>query len=346
MFRNITQVCLILVITIACGRPSSDIPTIPMTATTQWGAFEDSVATGGGLITDFIIRSNGRISGADYQGDRILHYGTDGTFLGTLGREGAGPLEFRSPQEIDVQGDTLYVHDNGNHRVVVIGPGDELLRMVTLNPPRVIPTSFSVGPGGWIFGATRGYTPDGLLVVWAPDGRQHAILGELEHDATMLFDGELVKETALKGGVAPFLLNWATAQATSDGDVILIFIAQARAIKFTRDGSVICDRRLDIPEYEEIFTAYVAANRQSARGEVLTLWRDTAADEAGGCWLLLDLDAPLTVFHLNSDGYLTERLSGPDFSANRIHPYNGDMWAYDSRIETFLRLSRGIVPQP
>ncbi len=344
MSRAISLLCLLLVVSISCERSQPVVRTISLATTALWGAFDDSVATGGGLIADFVILSDGQITAMDYQGDRILRYDPTGAFLGAIGREGSGPLEFRRPSEIEIQGDTLYVRDTGNNRIVLIDPGNEYLHTVTLNPARMIPTSFSVGPGGWIYGATHGYTPDGLLVVWAPDGRQIRVLGELQHEATMIFDGELVIETALRGGVAPFLHNWASACATTDGGVILLFMAQARAIKFSKSWEVVWNYALSFSEYEDVFSAYVEANRRSNRGEVLSLWRDTVADETGGCWLLLNIDAPLTVYHLTAEGNLSERYIGPDFSANRIYPHDGDIWAYDISIEMFLRLSPTSTP--
>ena len=126
--------------------------------------------------------------------------------------------------------------------------------------------------------------------------------------------------------------------------MILVFFEYPRAIKYSRDGSILWDRALDLLEYDAMFEAYVEANRHSVRGELLRLWRDTVADDSGGAWLLSGVESPLTIYHLDSKGNLSERLIGPDFPANRIFPHRGDMWAYHVRSETFIRLKRASDP--
>lgn len=52
----------------------------------------------------------------------------NGDFAQMLGREGQGPMEFRSISDAVIVGDSLYVHDSMNARVTVIGPDLELVR--------------------------------------------------------------------------------------------------------------------------------------------------------------------------------------------------------------------------
>ncbi len=324
-------------LTVACGRPGpAAIREIPLVEVARWGAFDDSVATGGGQVASFVVAPSGEVLATDWRGHRILRYDGGGRYLGSIGREGSGPLEFRQPAEIALVADTLYVRDSGNNRIAVIGPGRELVRTITLNPPRIA-TSFSVGSGGTILGATRGYPPGGLIVVWGPDGNQTSTFGELEHEATMLFDGQLVRDQALAGEVAPFLLNWGTTCTTSDESVVLAFYAQPRTCKYSLSGTLRWDVPLSFPEYESVRERWMAANRTSARGEVLTFWRDVVSDGAGGCWLLLNDPERLTVYHLARDGWLTERLTGPDAPAHRIHWADGELYALNLTTERFLR---------
>jgi hypothetical protein len=265
--RPLRLTCFIPVmgLLVACGRPdAASIREIPLVEVARWGAFDDSVATGGGQVASFVVDPAGEVLATDWRGHRILRYDGAGRYLGSIGREGSGPLEFRQPSEIAVVADTLYVRDNGNNRIAVVGPGRDLVRTITLNPPRV-PASFSVGSKGMMLGATRGYPPGKLILVWGPDGNQTSTFGELEHEATMLFDGQLVRDRALAGEVAPFLLNWATTCTTSDESVVLVFYAQPRAQKYSLTGTLRWDVPLSLPEYETVRERWIASNRTSAR---------------------------------------------------------------------------------
>jgi hypothetical protein len=341
--RPLRLTCFIPVmgLLVACGRPdAASIREIPLVEVARWGAFDDSVATGGGQVASFVVDPAGEVLATDWRGHRILRYDGAGRYLGSIGREGSGPLEFRQPSEIAVVADTLYVRDNGNNRIAVVGPGRDLVRTITLNPPRV-PASFSVGSKGMMLGATRGYPPGKLILVWGPDGNQTSTFGELEHEATMLFDGQLVRDRALAGEVAPFLLNWATTCTTSDESVVLVFYAQPRAQKYSLTGTLRWDVPLSLPEYETVRERWIASNRTSARGEVLMFWRHVVSDGTGGCWLLLNDPERLTVYHLARDGRLTERLTSPDTPTHRIYWADGALYALNLTTERFLRFRPG-----
>lgn len=57
-----------------------------------------------------------------------LYDAETGDFVQHLGREGQGPMEWRSPVDALVVGDSLYVVDVGNVRVSVVGPDLKLVR--------------------------------------------------------------------------------------------------------------------------------------------------------------------------------------------------------------------------
>lgn len=75
----------------------------------------------------------------------------NGGFAQMLGRAGQGPMEWQSPTDAVVVGDSLYVHDSMNARVTVIGPDLELVRDFQL-PAR--PTDIDVAGDRLVFAAT------------------------------------------------------------------------------------------------------------------------------------------------------------------------------------------------
>jgi hypothetical protein len=118
--------------------------------------------------------------------------------------------------------------------------------------------------------------------------------------------------------------------------VVTLFVALARAQKYDAGGRLLWDRPLDFSEYDDLFTAYIEANRKSVRGEALSLWRHAISDGEGGCLMLLANPRQLTVYHLNGEGVLVERFAGPEISATRIYRHRNTLWAYVSSEELFL----------
>lgn len=66
----------------------------------------------GGIVVD----SRGRIFVLDRKPTLIKVYASDGTFTGTIGREGSGPGEFRQWGMLTISRDTLFHHDPGQSR--------------------------------------------------------------------------------------------------------------------------------------------------------------------------------------------------------------------------------------
>jgi hypothetical protein len=110
--------------------------------------------------------SDDRIVVANEGTYELTFFASDGTALGSVGREGAGPGEFGSMDHLDaIAGDSLVVHDLGNMRLMVFGPFGAFVR-----------TTRFPGPGAPAFQVVGGMTGDGHVVSWsimnAPDEQQ------------------------------------------------------------------------------------------------------------------------------------------------------------------------------
>jgi len=329
-------VCLILFLLINCGQDPLVFEEYHLSQIRSW-VTEDSPLAGD--YHDFIVTDSDILCATDQAGHRIVFMTSDGNLLHEQGRQGAGPIEYRKPTDIDAVNDTLYVYDSLNRRLHVLKENGDLIRIVRLNPPQLMPTGLTVGPGGRIFSPTGGYKPDGLLTVFQSNGQMETHLGELPGPTTMLIDAKIIREYAVRGEVAPFLENWTRAQATTDMGVIAISVAVPRAIKFASDGTVKWDVTIDFPEYRELVARYREINltRSESAGVVMTLWRDVAPDKQGGCFLLLNDPEQLIVYHLNSKGILAERLICPDFDANCIYWMADTLWAFDYNQQLFAQ---------
>lgn len=94
-----------------CGRENAAQhvapPHLTTTATTSFGSEEGD----GALSAVFGIAESddGRLFISEPQFSRVIEFGSDGTFVGILGRAGDGPGEFRFPGRMGWRGDTLAV---------------------------------------------------------------------------------------------------------------------------------------------------------------------------------------------------------------------------------------------
>lgn len=75
------------------------------------------------------------------EGPNLYLFREDGSFAQRLGREGQGPMEWQSPTDAVVVGDSLYVYDSRNGRISVAGPDLTLVRDFRL---QVRPTDIDV----------------------------------------------------------------------------------------------------------------------------------------------------------------------------------------------------------
>lgn len=85
------------------------------------------------------------------EGPNIYLFDEAGNFAQKLGREGQGPMEWQSPTDAVVVGDSLYVHDSRNGRISVVGPDMQLVRDFQL---QARPTDIDVAGGHLVLAAT------------------------------------------------------------------------------------------------------------------------------------------------------------------------------------------------
>ncbi|HET9065571.1 MAG TPA: hypothetical protein VFN22_07130 [Gemmatimonadales bacterium] len=74
-----------------------------------------------------LLRDDGALVVGDMEPPRFAWYDSTGSFVRTLGREGDGPGEFRSPHPA-LLGDTLIVHDPQQSRITLLTLADSFVR--------------------------------------------------------------------------------------------------------------------------------------------------------------------------------------------------------------------------
>lgn len=116
--------------------------------------------------------SNGQ-SGVSYP-DGVARFSSDGAALAAWGGSGSGPGQFSRPESVAYGNGSVYVVDNGNHRIQRFSPDGAFLGQwggLGSEPAQFVnPLAVAVDPGGDVFVADSGndrvqqFTADGALV--------------------------------------------------------------------------------------------------------------------------------------------------------------------------------------
>ncbi len=133
-------------------------------------------------FTHFAASTAGVLAVAQQQDGMVLFFGPNGAQIGSFGRKGEGPGEFRALNELGWVGDTLWILDNRLKRVTFLSARGAFIRS---NP---VPTSLLPGAGLRAIGELRAPRmlaafPDGtylmraVRVVEAPAGAGPAVGG-------------------------------------------------------------------------------------------------------------------------------------------------------------------------
>lgn len=166
-----------LLVAMACIRGSAQVtrnvvqvtrpgPVVTLREVLHIGSL-DGPHDGFGQIADVALDRNGRVYVADDANHRVAVFGRDGAFVANVGREGAGPGEFRNPWLVRVDPhDSVFVWDITLARISVFDPQLRYVR------------GFRTPPQWMVNGIA--FLPDGRLVI--------AAFGSGERSPLHLFD--------------------------------------------------------------------------------------------------------------------------------------------------------------
>lgn len=141
--------------------PAQSLPEWRLTRNLRIDAAEEDLSR----VTWIEVSPTGTIVVSQPQDTLLVFYDAAGKRLGTFGRGGSGPGEFRSLGRYGWLGDTLWVADAFQRRTTFIGPDRKMARMhshlpnVTVNGKAVDSVASMLGATPWA------YLPGGRMVV-------------------------------------------------------------------------------------------------------------------------------------------------------------------------------------
>ena len=124
----------------------------------------DATANNLSSIDAVTVSRDGTIILLQPQDHLIRYFSAAGKSLGTVGREGSGPEEFRRPVRAGWLGDTLWVYDGGQSRTMLISPERKVLRTIR-RPSDIRASPRDTTPSGSVYSPLLGLYPDGSQLV-------------------------------------------------------------------------------------------------------------------------------------------------------------------------------------
>ncbi|WKW11440.1 hypothetical protein Strain138_000691 [Pseudogemmatithrix spongiicola] len=288
-------------------------------------------------IVDALISEDGRILVADGDAAELRIFDSTGKHLGSLGRRGAGPMEFNegSSGYLYTNGRAILAADEGAMRVHVLSPDLSFreTRRFTLYPDTPRPYLQGVATNGdWIVqafangGAIRG-APGQLFVTNYQLLRYDSTGAMLDTIIQLPMRPRLFHEYEGRVRAISIPLS-AEPQFAVDGDRLIIVGGNAPALQIhALDGSVIGSEAWDRPrvrsadvweEYKRQFAVSMSGQSDSARyanfhaqplplSEYAPLYTGVKLDPAGRIWLerfRMPLDSTRQWDVLDRDGKL------------------------------------------
>ncbi|MGD8277107.1 MAG: hypothetical protein PVH00_03725 [Gemmatimonadota bacterium] len=241
-----------------------------------------------GHPTGLDVAPDGRLWIADVRARRVVSVASDGSDARTIGREGEGPGEFRSPTAIAAGPDRIRVVDTSNGRLEDFTPEgmhlgdhriDAALRMGAV----------AVDDAGSVVAPSAGIDSS-LATVHAVDESAAVVrLGPVVEAAPAMFDMVALKNQIESGSVPGFLRNAVTPAFGEDGAIWLLLQAEAEVRKYAPDGSLVFSRTLDVPEVGRAREDFFRLNRENENAaSIIGLVAIVDGFEADGrLWVLM-----------------------------------------------------------
>lgn len=223
--------------------------------------FDTLVTTESGLIgvaADLAVAPDGRV----WIADRVLHRvlvvdPEDGTAL-PIGREGAGPGEFRSPEAVAASDSAVFVLDFGNRRIQCLRADGAPVGTTRIATVVYLPADLDAR--GALVTPTLGMDSS-LATVLAPagSGPERLGLGEPLADPPRMISRREIRDQALRGEIPREFRNNVLPVLGPDGVTWLVLQGEGILQRYDPDGRLLYSTPIADPEIAAARDAFFAA---------------------------------------------------------------------------------------
>ncbi len=336
--KTISIILLISLFFVVCLCPlqGEDIKEVILKPVYQFGGLDVGSQNVLNRPSDFIITGK-KIIVCDGDENNIVFFNQEGNVTKKIGRSGQGPGEFNRPTKIEIMEDKLMVYDSNNFRIQILTMEGECLKTYHSF------TLASLGAKMWFAGdssyyfSTRGYNSDSLIIHRSLKGEELGRFGKIYGEATnqIKFETELIK----KGKVPDSYKNKVFPVVDSDGFVYCIHSALPLVKKFNKEGNLVWEKSLDLPEFKKIKSKWITSNKEAPPKLTYGLyyWRDIEINNQGELLLLAYFSDQMIIYRLDREGNVIIRYKGVKDKISMIAVDDKELWAFGGDTHKFYK---------
>lgn len=211
----------------------------------------------------------------DFEGNRLIVINDKMQVERNFGRIGSGPGRVFHPGYLDISSDgTIFVEDGGNERIVKFDQSGKYLGDFRVDAYQ----GLAVGAQNQLY---LGQPEQGnLITVYSSAGKKLRSFGQLKKYSEIYGDASRDKDDPYK-----IAFNRVRMSTDKDGNLYLSFMLTPLIQKYSPDGELLFERRLEAPEIDRLMEAiqkrrYISTRSDGVDARVVAL--DPVIDPANG----------------------------------------------------------------
>jgi DNA-binding beta-propeller fold protein YncE len=277
----------------------------------------------------------------DFAGNRLLVIKNNMEVERNFARIGSGPGRLFHPGYIDVGHDgTIFVQDGGNERIVKFNQTGNYLGAFTIPDSQ----GFAVGAQNEIY---VGRPEEGqLITVYSSEGKKLRSFGQLKEFPEIYGEASAEEDAPYK-----IAYNRVRLSTDKDGNLYVSFMLTPLIQKYSPDGKLLFERRLESPEIDRLMeaihqTRYISTKSDGVDARIIAL--DPVIDPANGNIMVPLVDGSIYVADREGNKLSLLRPKLIDRGNGNFHPFiaglgaNGELMATPFPPKRWYRLATAL----
>lgn len=238
-----------------------------------------------GRVGSMAVAPDGRVWISDALNHRVFILDSDGNELGEIGREGAGPGEFRRPDGVAVSDSGAVIYDSGNRRVQRFGVNGEYRESALVEVVSFIPSS--VNGRGDLSVPSMGFD-GGLAQVVRADQDSTVPVGSARAPMPRAISQSRIREQAARKEIPWEFQNNVLPVLDPDGGMWLVIQAEGTVERFAPDGRMLWSRELPEGDVRAAFDKFFLIGNDPDLPVTIPWVARSGAEVGGDLWLMTD----------------------------------------------------------